>query len=284
MAEAKEKVSPLVFDEIKKKVKEEAHKEYTTFVGFIGVVIRTFNPLSYKKLCMASSSQGLRYYFHILILAFLLFILFTIPYMFNFYDELREETNHLNNFTLAPQMDINQIIAFEDFGIVVANEKSYDGESLLLTQQSVYWKNNLCLASRIACLFDNDPHQLDFSQAHLLVEDRDKFTNLAFTFILLMLPGIFILLFLYLIVKYFVVVLLFFMFGFIYTTAIRYEVHTRQLFLVAIFSMTPTIITETMFGFYYETYYVPYIVSLLLFMVSTYMVSEKPFHHFKHPH
>ena len=281
---AKEEVKPEIFDEIKKKVKEEAHKEYSTFVGFMGVVIRTFNPLSYKKLCMASSGQGLRYYIHILALSFLLFILFTIPYMFSFYDELRDETNHLNNFTLAPQMDVNQVIAFEDFGIVVANEKPYDGESLLLTQQSVYWKNNLCLTSRIACLFDNDPHQLDFSQAQILVEDRDKFTNIAFTFILLMLPGIFILLFLFLLVKYFAVALLFFLFGFIYTTAIRYEVHGRQLFLVAVFSMTPTIITETMFGFYYETYYVPYAASLLLFMVSTYMVSEKPFHHFKHPH
>ncbi len=119
---AKEEVKPEIFDEIKKKVKEEAHKEYTTFVGFMGVVIRTFNPLSYKKLCMASTGQGFRYYFHILVLSFLLFILFTIPYLFNFYDELREETNHLNNFTLAPQMDINQVIAFEDFGIVVAQE------------------------------------------------------------------------------------------------------------------------------------------------------------------
>lgn len=281
---AKEEVKPEIFDEIKKKVKEEAHKEYTTFVGFIGVVIRTFNPLSYKKICMASFGQGLLYFFHILVFSFILFFLFTIPYMFNFYDELREETNNLNNFTIAPQMDVNQIITFDDFGIVVANEKPYDGEFLLLTQQSVYWKNNLCIFSRLACLFNNDPHQLDFSQAHTLIEDREKFSNLAFTFILLMLPGIFILLFLYLLVKYFAVVLLFFLFGFIYTTAIRYEVHARQLFLVAIFSLTPTILTETIFGLYYETYYVPYAASLLLFMVSTYMVSEKPFHHFKHPH
>src|SRR3989338_382050 len=80
---AKEEVKPEIFDEIKKKVKEEAHKEYSTFVGFMGVVIRTFNPLSYKKLCMASSGQGLRYYFHILALSFLLFLICS-AFMTNF--------------------------------------------------------------------------------------------------------------------------------------------------------------------------------------------------------
>lgn len=280
----KEKSRPLVFDDIKKKVKEEAHKEYNTFIGFLGILIRTVNPLSYKKLCTASTIEGFRFYFHILVFSFFLFALFTVPYMISFYDELQSESNNLNNFSLAPQLDVNQVIEFEDFGIVVANQKPYDGETILITQQSVSWKNGLCLMSSIICLWDNEPHQLDFSRAHLFVEDRERFAFLVFGFILLMLPGIFILLFFYLLVKFFLVILLYMLIGIVYTTLIRYEVHARQLFLVAVYSLTITIVVEIVFGFYYNTYYIPYVLSFILFVVCTYLVSEKPFHHFKHGH
>lgn len=271
-------------DDKRKKIKEEMHKEYTTFVGFLGLLIRTVNPLSYKKLCTASFGQGLRFYLHLLLFSFLLFFLFTVPYLFNFYEETRTETNNLNSFSLAPQLDVNQTIEFEDFGIVVANEKAYDGEFLLITQQSIFWKNNLCLFSKLACFLENDPHQVDFSQAQQLVGDRDKFTNVVFFFILLMLPGIFLLLFFYHLVKFFLVVLLYFCIGYIYTMLIRYEIHARQLFLVAVYSLSVTILVEIVFGMYYDTYYIPYLLSFVLFVVCTYLVAEKPFHHFKHHH
>lgn len=280
--EKKDKVE--IFDDAKKELKEEMHKEYVTFIGFLGLLIRTVNPLSYKKITGAGTFQGIRFYFHLLCFSFMLFIFITIPYLFSFYDEIRAETNNLNNFTLAPQMDVNQMIEFDDFGIVIANQKAYDGETVLITQQSLTWKNSLCLISSIACLFDNEPHQVDFSRAKELVDDRDKFTNVVFFFILLMLPGIFIVLFFFLAIKFILAILLFFLIGVIYTTAIRYEIHGRQLFLVAIYSLTPTIVVQTMFGLYYETYYIPYILSFVLFVLCTYLVAEKPFHHFKHAH
>lgn len=283
MAE-KEKIKPEVYDEAKKKFKEGIHKEYDSLVGFFGVAIRTVNPLSYKKLCTASAWQGFRFYIHLLLFSFVLFFLVTIPYLISFYDEIRAETNNLNNFTLAPQLDVNQSISFEDFGIVVTNQKPYDGEFLLITQQSIYLKNSICLFSDIACIWLKEPKQFDFSNAQKLVEDRDKFTNVVFTFILLMLPGILILLFLFLFVKFLLVIWLYFLIGFIYTTAIRYEIHLRQLWLISVYSLTLTIIVETIFGMYFETYYIPYIASFALFVVSTFLVAEKPFHHFKHWH
>ncbi len=273
---------PEIFDEAKKRVKEEMHKEYVTFVGFLGMLIRTVNPLSYKKLCNAGFGHGLRFYFHLLCFSFMLFFLFTIPYLVHFYKDIHEQTNYLNNFTLAPQLDVNQSIEFPQFGIAVANQKTYDKELLLITQQSLYWKNGICVFSNIACLLYDEPHYLDFSQAPQIVEDRDKFANAIFFFILLMLPGILIIIFFYLSIKFFLVILLYSFFGFAYTTLIRYEVRMRQLFLIAIYSLTPTIFVETIFGLYYETYYVPYVLSFVLFVVSTYLVAEKPFHHFKH--
>ncbi len=283
MAE-KEKIKPEIYEESKKKFKEEMHHEYNSIVGFFGVLIRTINPLSYKKLCTAGTIDGFRFYIHLLLFSFILFILVTIPYLFSFYDEIRTETNNLNTFTLAPQLDVNQSIEFEDFGIVVANKKSYDRELLLITQQSIYLKNNICLFSDIACIWLNEPKQFDFSNAQELVEDRDKFTYIIFTCILLLLPGIFILLFLFLFVKFLLVIGVFFLIGFIYTTAIRYEIHLRQLFLIALYSLTLTIFVETVFGIYFETYYIPYAASFVLFVLSTYLVAEKPFHHFKHGH
>lgn len=280
--EKKEKTE--IFENAKKELKEEMHKEYSTIIGFLGLLIRTVNPLSYKKITSAGIFQGVKFYFHLLCFSFLMLILITIPYLFNFYDEIRLETNNLNNFTLAPQMDVNQMIEFDDFGIVIANQKTYDGETILITQQSLTWKNSICLMSSIACVFENEPHQVDFSQAKELVDDRDKFTKVVFFFILLMLPGIFMVLFFFLGIKYIFAILLFFIVGVIYTTAIRYEIHARQLFLIAIYALTPTILVETAFGLYYETYYIPYIISFILFVICTYLVAEKPFHHFKHPH
>jgi hypothetical protein len=283
MAE-KEKITPEIYDEAKKMFKEEMHKEYDSIVGFFGVLIRTVNPLSYKKLCTASAWQGFRFYIHLLIFSFILFFLITIPYLFSFYDEIRIEANNLNTFNLAPQLDINQSISFDDFGIVVTNDKSYDNEFLLVTQKSIYLKNNICLFSDIACIWFSNPKQLDFSNAQELVSDRDKFTHIVFSFILLMLPGIFMLLFLFLFVKYLLIILLYALVGFIYTTAIRYEIHLRQLFLLAVYSLTLSIVVETAFGIYFETYYIPYIASFVLFVLCTYIVAEKPFHHFKHRH
>ncbi len=278
--EKKDKVE--IFEDAKKELKEQMHKEYVTFVGFLGLLIRTVNPLSYKKITNTGVIQGLRFYFHLLCFSFFLFIIITIPYMFTFYDELRAEANNLNNFTLAPQMEVNQMIEFDNFGVVIANQKAYDGETILITQQSLTWKNSLCLISSIACLFDNEPHQVDFSHAHELVDDRDKFTQVIFFFILLMLPGIFILLFFFLAIKFMLAIFLFFVIGFIYTMAIRYEIHGRQLFLIATYSLAPTIIVQTAFGLYYETYYIPYLLSFVLFVICVYLVAEKPFHHFKH--
>lgn len=279
-----EKFDPKIVEKIKKEIKQEVHKEYSTFIGFLGMMIRTVNPRSYKKLTSASVKEGLRFYIHVLLFAFLLFIIITVPYLFSFYDKIREESNNLETFTLAPQLSVNQVIVFDDFNVVVANNKTYDGEALLVTQQTLYWKNGLCVFSNLACLLNNDPHSLDFSKAQTIVEDREKFTNLSFGLLLLLLPGILLLLFLYHLVKFFLVILLFFVIGLVYTTAIRYEIHTRQLFLIALYSLTLTIVVETMFSIYYNTYYIPYILSFILFVLTTYLVAEKPFHHFKHGH
>ncbi len=283
MAE-KDKISPEVFEFAKKKVKEEMHKEYSSIVGFFSVLFRTINPLSYKKLCSAGFGHGLRFYFHLLLFSFILFFIVTVPYLISFYDEIRVEAENLNSFNLAPQLDVNQTMLFQDFNIVVTNQKSYDNEFILITQQSIYLKNNICLLSDIACIWFNNPRQFDFSKAQQLVEDRERFTNIVFTFILLMLPGIFILFFAFMFVKYLLIILLYACIGFIYTTAIRYEIHLRQLWLVSIYSLAFTIIVESAFGLYYNTYYIPYIASFVLFVVSTYLVAEKPFHHFKHGH
>ena len=281
---SEEKFDPKIVEKIKKEIKEEAHKEYATFIGFLGVLIRTVNPRSYKKLTSATVKEGLRFYLHVLFFSFLLFILLTIPYLFSFYDKIRSEANNLETFTLAPQLSVNQVIVFEDFNVVVANNKTYDGENLLVTQQTLYWKNALCVFSSLGCLLNNDPHSLDFSSAHTLVEDREKFTHLSFGILLLMLPGILLLLFLYHLFKFFLIILLFFVIGLVYTTAIRYEIHARQLFLIALYSLTLTIVVETVFSIYYNTYYIPYILSFILFVLTTYLVAEKPFHHFKHGH
>lgn len=280
--EQEEQERPAISWESRKKFREEMHKEYNTLIGFLGVLIRTVNPLSYKKLCTASFGNGIRFYIHIILFSFILFIILTVPYMFRFYNEIRAETNNLNSFSLAPQLDVNQTIEFEDFGIVVANQKAYDDEFLLITQQSLYLKNKLCLFSKLICLVENEPQQIDFSEAQHLVEDRDKFTNVIFFFILLMLPGIFIILLFYLLIKFSLIIFLYFCIGYLYTLLIRYEIHARQLFLVAVYSLSITIFVETIFGIYYNTYYIPYILSFILLIISNYLVAEKPFHHFKH--
>lgn len=279
---SEEKFDPKIVEKLKKEIKEEAHKEYSTFIGFLGVLFRTVNPRSYKKLTSTSVKQGLRFYFHVLFFSFLLFILLTIPYLFSFYEKIRTEANNLETFTLTPQLSVNQVIVFKDFNIVVANNKTYDSENLLVTQQSIYWKNGLCIFSSLACLLNNDPHSIDFSGAHALAEDRDKFTNLSFGLIILMLPGILLLLFLYHFVKFFLIIIIFFCIGLIYTTAIRYEIHAQKLFLIALYSLTLTTVVETVFSIYYNTYYISYIFSFILFVLTTYIVAEKPFHHFKH--
>jgi hypothetical protein len=269
------------FDKIKRKVKHDLHDEYTSFAGFLGVLVRTLNPLSYKKLTHGGWGEGFRYFSHLLLLSFVLFSLFTVPHLVGFYDQLRSETEHLNNFTLAPQLDVDQIIEFEDFGLVVANDKKYDGELLLITQDSLYWPDKRCLFVEPTCLFYDEPEVLDFSHANEIVEDRDKFTNVAFGFIMLMLPGIFVMLYFYFFVKYLIFVLIFFLLGYVWCLLLRMEIHTRQLFLHAIYALSITMVVQTVFGFYYETYYIPHIGSFVIFLIATYIVADKPFHHFK---
>jgi len=269
------------FDKFKKKVEHELYQEYSSFAGFLAVLVRTLSPLSYKKLAHNNWMEGFRYFFHILLFSFVLFIILTIPHLVGFYDQLRAETDNLNNFSLAPQLDVNQVIEFEDFGIVVANDKNYDGELLLITSNSISWPDKKCLLIEPICMFYEDPEILDFSRAKEIVEDRDKFTKVAFGFILLMLPGIFIALFAYLFIKYLVMLLIFFVLGYIWSTAIRLEIHVRQIVLIAIYSLSLSIVVQTVFGFYYDTYYIPYILSFVLFLIATYLVADKPFHHFK---
>ncbi len=269
------------FENIKQKVKDELHLEYRSFAGFLGILIRTVNPLSYKKLCHGNFSDGFRYLFHIIFFAFILFIFFTIPHLVSFYDQLRLETEHLNNFSLAPQLDVNQIIAFDDFNIVVANQKKYDGERLLITQNSISWPDIRCLFIDPTCFFYDNPTVLDFSKARHLVEDREKFAKITFSVVLLLLPGILIVLFAYIFIKFLLIVLILFFIGYLWCMILRMEIRIRQLFLNAVYALSITIIVQTVFGFYYETYYIPHLGSFVLFLLATYLVAEKPFHHFK---
>jgi hypothetical protein len=269
------------FEKIKKKAKEEFHHDYNSIVGFLGLLIRTLSPLSYKKLCHGDYGEGFRYFFHVLVFSFLLFSIFTVPQLVGFYDQLRSETEHLNNFSLTPQLDVDQVISFDDFGIVVANDKTYDGELLLITQDSLSWPDERCLFVEPSCFLYNDPDELDFSRANELVEDREKFAQVAFAFVLLMLPGIFVLLFAYFLVKYLIFVFLFFLVGYVWCLVLRMEIHIRQLILNAIYALSITMIVQTVFGFYYQTYYIPHIGSFVIFLIGTYIVADKPFHHFK---
>lgn len=270
------------FDFLKEQAKKELEKEYTSFAGFLGVLVRTANPLSYKKLSHGSYKDGLRYFFHLLLLSYILFFLLTIPHLLGFYSEFRSATTQLNNFTLVPQLEVNQILSFDSFDLIIANEKEYDGEALLITQKSVSWPNTWCLLFKPACFFyEDDPEVFDSSRAQDMVDDGDALTKWVFGLLLLLLPGILIATFIYLIIKYVLMILVFFVLGYIWAFLLRMEIHLRQLFLIALYSLSLSIVVETVLSAFYDTYSVPYLLSFVLFLLSTYITAEKPFHHRK---
>ncbi len=267
---------------LKEQAKKELEKEYTSFAGFIGLLVRTVNPLSYKKLSQGSYKDGMRYFFHLLLFSYILFFLITIPHFFGFYTEFRAATTQLNNFTLVPRLEVNQLLSFDSFDLIIANEKEYDGEALLITQKSISWQNTWCLLFKPACFFyEDDPEVFDSTRAQNIVEDSDALTKMIFGLLLLLLPGILIAAFVYLIIKYVFMILVFFVLGYIWAFMLRMEIHLRQLLLIALYSLSLSIIVETVLSIYYDTYSVPYLLSFVLFLLSTYITAEKPFHHRK---
>lgn len=270
------------FDFLKEQAKKELEKEYTSFAGFLGVLVRTVNPLSYKKLSHGTYKDGIRYFFHLLLLSYVLFFLLTLPHLVNFYSEFQSATTQFRNLSIVPKLEVEQVLSFKSFDLALANEKEYEGEALLITQKSVSWPNTWCLLFKPACFFyEDEPEVFDASIAQNIVDDGDALTKFIFGLLLLLLPGILIVHFLMLMVKYALMILVFFALGYVWTFLLRMEIHARPLLLIALYSLSFSIVVETVFGFYYDTYSVPYLLSFVLFLVSTYITAEKPFHHRK---
>ncbi len=253
----------------------EVEKRHEGFVYFIYLIAKTFNPFNYRDLSKVSFVKVWRYFMLLMLMCFIVMIIISIPAFVLMPGKLNSELVKLSSFTITPDLNVSENIEFGSLNLVVANDKEYEMENVLITKDTFYLKNVGCLLSTPACLFMRKPIEINAENAPELVNNKRNMSLWMSFLIMLMLPGILIVMFIYYLLRYFILVFLSSIIVYIISQLLKHDLNYKEVYIMGVFAATVMAILEIIPMVYINVTFIPLFFYFVLFIGSVLLMGHK---------
>lgn len=260
-----------VFDDV---VVVDVEAKYNRFITFFMTILKSLNPGSYKDFIHRKARFATLYLCNLIIFAMILFFIVLIPFLLKMPAFLNTELVKIDNLEISPSVEITNDITLKHPHIAVAENKTYDGEFLLITETEVSRKNTMCLLSKIWCYFDNEPITYTAEGAREFLDNEKKLGTSIFAIVLLMLPGILIALFFYYLIKYVIIIVAFSVLMHALSVALKFNLNWKKVLIIGIHSATIMVLLDVVLGFFLPLAIIPLLLYILFFALTIWFVGE----------
>ncbi|MBN1502790.1 DUF1189 family protein [Candidatus Woesearchaeota archaeon] len=245
---------------------------------FFIVIIKSFNPDSYKELTKKKLGDAFHYLFFILILSMLLSGFIFLMKFNTITERLDKIYSQFDSFKVSFDVVQKQpVLLINDPKIVLdltKNQANMTDEDYIITKEHLYRKK-----------FDPDImnfklysiETISLEQYEDLVTYKDKVKKFIVFILIILVPSAFLFLFTILSFKYLVEILIVTLLGVGYSTIKRYNVKSVDILKLAIYTSTLMILLELVSKPLFNLGILPLVVYLILFFVGLFMIQDRKF-------
>lgn len=242
--------------------------------GFWRTFFKSFWPDYYHDLSQHTLQHAFSYFLKAWLLAFLIFGILSLGYVFKLSGVLQSEFAKIEAFDITTNITVTEPLHLPP-SVVVANAQDYNNELLLITAQQLSYRDPLCLVLRSLCLYERDPIVWKAEELQASLRDKTELSKEVYGFFLLMIPGIVLGIFILYGLKYLVLILLASFVMYLLSLVTSYDIPVKKLLVMAFYSSTLMMLIEMISMPYVNLYFVPFVVYIVVLGVAVMLVSHK---------
>ena len=254
---------------------KQVFSEPGRILRFFKSIALSFYPDAYPRLAGKSLAGASGYLAGVLVLSFVATLLLLAFNAGEIHAGLSAELAKFEDLNVSISMRLSEPIVLDKQQIVIANSWNYSGERVLLTDEVLVRKPFLCMLVRPACWFRSAEIEVETESLENLAADRKRMQTIAVWLLLLLLPSMLIIYFLYAALRSLVVVLILSLIGILGARIFRYRLRYRQSLVIAVFSSTAMILADPFNLILWNLYYLHIAASLALFCAGAALVAER---------
>jgi len=239
---------------------------------FLKTLIQSFNPESYHDLSNRPLGSAVKYLFGILVVSSLIFAVLITINLVSIHSNLNKELTKLDSLKVI--CELREPIIIDKHDIVIANEKNYTDENLLITSREISRKPLLCAILSPTCIFKNEPIKTNYRN---LGKNPDDLGNFLFIIFILMFPGLLLLYLLYSLIKTLIIIFIMSLIAYSIIKAVKLKMKFRQILLCALYSSTIVLLAEPFNIILWNLYYIHIIIFIIIFIISVLLISERKY-------
>jgi hypothetical protein len=233
----------------------------------------SFIPDKYRTLSSRPLSSSLAYFLRIILLSFGILVVLLLFNVATLSRSLNEEFSRFESLKVTVDFKLKEPISLERYGIIIADQKAYDGENLLVTLNGSTRKPAVCVFLEPACWFGNRTMQMNNSID--LAADSGKSSRSAMMLVILLLPSLLALYLIYSGLMLSLLVLVATALGFFISRLTGGRASLMKTFLVALHASTIVALLEPFNLVLWKIYSVHLILFVGLFTICMLLVAEK---------
>ncbi|MBN2458093.1 DUF1189 family protein [Candidatus Woesearchaeota archaeon] len=236
--------------------------------GFLKEMLLSFYPKAYWDFSKKSPGKAFRYIFNVVLVSAIIALALLLFGLSGISISLGSELDKFEKLNITGEIELREPVSLHDDRIIIANEKMYEGEDLLITKENITRKPLLCLVFRPYCWFNPDTTTTGIDEFSNIDAYRECLKTVIIAGLFIAMPGIVMLYLAYILLKAAIFVVAASLLGYVATFLTKHRIGFRQVLAAAIYSSTFIIIAEPFNIMVKGLYYIHVLISGLLFINS----------------
>ena len=228
--------------------------------NFFRTLLLSLNPGKYDILSERLTKDSLKYFVLMVLFIFIVSALLFIPKLATLPKYLEDEFSGFEQLEVNVEQGMKEpVVLTENHPLIIIDTegKTKEFDNVLVTNKGIYIKTLFGIKKISTEGYSN------------LLEKKDKISNFLLLIFIMMLPMLLLLAFVYFLVKYFLIVILALILGFIIARLIKFEIKVSELFRIGLYATTVMAVVELItLPFVPFVYYAQYILFGIYFILG----------------
>jgi len=225
-------------------------------LGFYRTFFQTLLPSSYEGFAESRTKNSFGYYFSLVLNALIIFAILMIPVIVGLPTTIESKLNNVAIFNMDTNFSTTHpILIPEKYPVAIINYNSETPNQ----SANIILNNNLLY---VGAVFKN--YQVNISGYGNVKQKGTEYAAIITTLILLMLPSVAVIAYIFLLVKYFILVIIASILVFILAKILSYRIDFGPIFNSAMYGVSLSVFLDLIFfALNFEFYYIQYLPLLI---------------------
>jgi hypothetical protein len=245
------------------------------WMQFLRTLGQTFVPDNYHALSEKPLKEAGAYFLRLVLLSFAIILILLFFNIASLRMAFQKEFDKIEDLNVSLSFKLKEPIVFPQQKIVIANEKAYDEENLLITDYGIVRRPLACSFFSPACWIGPDTIKVNSSSYGELAKDKGRFGSILIGIILVALPVLIFAYLLFYALKLLLIITVITMLGYLIGRLLGFAVSIRKVLLVALFSSTLYAVLEPFDLVMWNLYFVHVVLFLVFYAICLLIVAGK---------